>query len=97
MYLGRIVEISLADDFFISPAHPYSRALLDAAPIPEPGSSRRRKTTVSGEASLVCAPVTGCAYYPRCPRRASICAQTKPELKELGGGRSAACHFTEKC
>jgi oligopeptide/dipeptide ABC transporter ATP-binding protein len=94
MYLGRIVEISPADDFFASPAHPYSQALLDAAPIPETGRQGRRKTvTVSGEATFTDAQSRGCEYYPRCPRRADICAQKKPELKDLGGGRRAACHL----
>jgi oligopeptide/dipeptide ABC transporter ATP-binding protein len=93
MYLGRIVEISPADRFFEAPAHPYSRALLDAAPIPEIGHDRRRTIPVSGEATFTGPLVTGCEYYPRCPRRADICATDKPELKTIVGGHSVACHL----
>jgi oligopeptide/dipeptide ABC transporter ATP-binding protein len=93
MYLGRIVEISPADDFFEAPAHPYSRALLDAAPVPETGHDRRRTIPVSGEATSTGAPVTGCEYYPRCPRRTDICTTEKPELKAIADGHSVACHI----
>jgi len=93
MYLGRIVEISQADVFFASPAHPYSRALLDAAPMHEIDCSKRRKVPVSGEATLNGAPVRGCAYYPRCPRCADVCTETRPELVDLGDGHGVACHF----
>ena len=92
MYLGRIVEKSTADDFFEAPAHPYSRMLLDSAPVPEIGHFKQRKTPISGEATFVGAPTSGCDYYLRCPYRAGICAETKPELKDLGGGHCAACH-----
>jgi len=95
MYLGKIVEISPADDFFLSPAHPYSRALLDAAPIPGIGLDKHDASAVTGEATLSGAPSCGCDYYPRCPRREDICAQVKPELKSTGGGRSVACHLFE--
>ena len=93
MYLGRIVELSPADSFFDAPAHPYSQALLDAAPAPEISHGRRRPVPVSGEASFASVSVRGCEYYPRCPRRAGICLDAKAELKDIGGGHSVACHF----
>ena len=94
MYLGRLVEVSPADDFFSSPAHPYSRALLDAAPEPEIGRQSRRKIVpVLGEATHTGSPSKGCEYYPRCPRREDICTRSQPELSDLGGGHCVACHF----
>ena len=93
MYLGRIVEVSPADGFFLSPAHPYGQALLDAAPVPETGRrGKRHAAPVTGEATRAGAPENGCAYYLRCPRRKEICTHEIPELRDLGGGRSVACH-----
>lgn len=96
MYLGRIVEISTADRFFEAPAHPYSRVLLDAAPVPIAGSARRRTVQIPGEATFIGAPAQGCDYYPRCPCRASICTEVRPEMKDLETGHSVVCHFAEK-
>lgn len=92
MYLGRILEIAAADDFFAKPLHPYSCALLDAAPVPEVGA--RKTAAVLGEATASGAPMGGCEYYPRCPRRTDKC-KVRPELTEIGNGRSVACHQVE--
>ena len=95
MYLGRIVEIAPADDFFESPLHPYSRTLLDAAPVPEVGQNKTKRSAVLGEATLSGAPEGGCEYYPRCPRHRDVCAETRPDLKKFDNGRSCACHQVE--
>jgi len=91
MYLGRIVEFSPADEFFEYPKHPYSRALLDASPIPEAGK-KSGTCPITGEAEPLAADYTGCAYYNRCPNRTAQCAHSVPEPRDFGTGRNAACH-----
>ena len=91
MYLGRVVETGPAEAVLASPLHPYTRMLIASAPVPDPRARARALADVRGEApSALDAPV-GCPFAPRCPRKADVCAHSRPELRGAGG-HLAACH-----
>jgi len=92
MYLGRIVELADAGELYRSPRHPYTEALLNAVPVPDPG--RRNRKPLKGEVPSPLAPPTGCHFHPRCPYARDICAEAYPPLEDKGGGHQAACHFS---
>ncbi len=91
MYLGRIVESAPAAEFFVRPFHPYSQALLRAAPTLESG--KKAFKPVSGEIPSPLNPPSGCHFHPRCPHAMARCSTQAPELRILGLGRLAACHL----
>ena len=94
MYLGEVVEYGPAEEVFGSPAHPYTRALLDAIPVPDPAvESLRHIEIVSGELPSPLNIPKGCAFASRCPKVASICHAEKPQLRPHSSVREAACHF----
>ncbi|MBC56863.1 MAG: peptide ABC transporter ATP-binding protein [Confluentimicrobium sp.] len=94
MYLGRIVEEAPRGTFYAGPLHPYSRALLDAVPRPDP--ARRRETAARiGDPPNPASPPAGCRFHPRCPFAADICKTEPPALRDFGG-RHAACHRAEE-
>ena len=92
MYLGRVVETGPAEEVLSRPLHPYTRMLIASAPVPDPRAAKARALSgVRGEApSALDAPV-GCPFAPRCPRKADVCAHSRPELRGAGG-HLAACH-----
>ncbi len=92
MYLGIIVEQGPSDRVFAFPKHPYTQALLDAVPIPDP-ASRRAHRLLEGDAPSPVTIPSGCRFRTRCPLAAAICAREVPPLRDLGNGHSAACHF----
>ena len=93
MYLGRIVEVGPAEDVLSRPLHPYTRMLIEAAPIPDPRRARARTMEgVRGEPPSPLDAPRGCAYAPRCPRRTPLCAQERPEPGDEAAGHRAACH-----
>ena len=97
MYLGRIVETGPVADVFEHPAHPYTRALLSAVPIPDP-ARRRLRVILEGEIASPLNPPTGCAFHPRCPRAArGVCDVDAPTLRNVGASaqQAAACFFPE--
>jgi oligopeptide/dipeptide ABC transporter ATP-binding protein len=93
MYLGKIVEVGPAADVFTTPAHPYTRGLLDTVPDPEPSADRQTAGAVQGELPSPISPPSGCRFRTRCPRAQSICAKEEPPLSRFGTGHDAACHF----
>ncbi len=95
MYLGRVVELSPADELVRSQYHPYSQALLSAVPPPDPARKRNRMT-LTGDVPSPIDPPPGCAFHPRCPYAKDRCRTELPELREVGPGRQAACHFAEE-
>jgi oligopeptide/dipeptide ABC transporter ATP-binding protein len=93
MYLGKVAELSPADELYSKPIHPYTHALLGAIPIPDPRENRARsRTVVSGEPPNPISPPEGCRFHTRCPRASEICRAIEPPLAEYPGGHLAACH-----
>lgn len=90
MYLGRIVEEGDADDLFASPEHPYTRALVSAAPIP--GRRMAERDMLQGEPPNPAQRPSGCSFHPRCPMTVARCRNEVPALVSLGGNRLVACH-----
>ncbi|WP_314615245.1 ABC transporter ATP-binding protein [Streptomyces stackebrandtii] len=98
MYLGRIVEIGVKERVYAAPAHPYTRALLSAVPLPDPAAERaRERITLLGDPPSPAAPPPGCTFHPRCPKAAEICRTEAPLLRiaSPGESRQVACHFPE--
>ncbi len=90
MYLGRIVEIGSKDELFSQPHHPYTEALLEAVPVPDP-KLRRTEEVVRGEIPSAINPPAGCHFHPRCPFAMDICKKERPPLKEITPGHLSAC------
>jgi oligopeptide/dipeptide ABC transporter ATP-binding protein len=92
MYLGRIVEIAGKEELFARPLHPYTRALLAAAPIPNPRAKRER-IVLEGDMPSPMAPPPGCHFHTRCPFAFQRCRTEEPVLRDAGTGRRFACHL----
>ena len=92
MYLGRIVEIAGKEELFARPLHPYTRALLAAAPIPNPRAKRER-IVLEGDVPSPIAPPSGCPFHTRCPFAFQRCRNEAPVLRDAGGGRQFSCHL----
>jgi peptide/nickel transport system ATP-binding protein len=90
MYLGRIVELASRDQLFSRPHHPYTKALLDAVPVPDP-AQRRTREVVRGEIPSAIHPPEGCHFHPRCPYAMPECRQGRPPLKQTAPGHLSAC------
>ena len=94
MYLGKLCEVGPVRAIFSEPLHPYTLALLDTIPSPEPPARKRDVASViSGEPPSPLDPPSGCRFRTRCPRAAELCAAEVPQLRALGDGRQVACHF----
>jgi oligopeptide/dipeptide ABC transporter ATP-binding protein len=93
MYLGRIMEIADRDALYETPRHPYTQALLDAVPVPDPASeATRRPSRLKGEIPSPLDPPAGCVFHTRCPIATERCRHEVPVLRELKPGHRAACH-----
>lgn len=90
MYLGRIVEIGPKDEVFRRPHHPYTKALLNAVPVPDP-KRKRTQELPHGEIPSAVFPPSGCHFHPRCPFARPACSEARPLLKNLGSGHQSAC------
>jgi oligopeptide/dipeptide ABC transporter ATP-binding protein len=93
MYLGKLVERAPGDAIYANPRHPYTRALLDAVPVPDPVVERQRAPQrLAGEIPSPFDPPSGCVFRTRCPIATARCAREVPELREVAAGHFAACH-----
>jgi oligopeptide/dipeptide ABC transporter ATP-binding protein len=93
LYHGRIMEHGRAADVYGDPMHPYTRALLDAAPVPDPEEQRRRRALGSRRpAAAASAPAESCPFAPRCPHTIDICRTSRPPLEATPVGTLVACH-----
>lgn len=97
MYLGKIVEISKAEELYKKPLHPYTEALLSAVPIPDPDVERKRKRIIlSGDVPSPDKERHGCYFYDRCPKKMDICKNSIPGLVERSDKHQVACHLYDK-
>jgi peptide/nickel transport system ATP-binding protein/oligopeptide transport system ATP-binding protein len=92
MYLGRIVEIGPKRQIYSAPQHPYTQALLSAAPEPDP-DRRVKRIILEGDVPSPTRLPGGCTFHTRCPLVQPICKTQRPELREVAPGQNAACHF----
>jgi oligopeptide transport system ATP-binding protein len=93
LYLGRIVELAAGNEIYDDPKHPYTRALLTAVPIPDPRLARQRNIdALRGEIPSPINQPSGCTFRTRCRYAKPLCAETRPPLERLEGGRLVACH-----
>jgi oligopeptide/dipeptide ABC transporter ATP-binding protein len=96
MYLGKLMEVSPAEELYGKPIHPYTSALLSAIPIPDPEENRARtRDVVSGEPPNPINPPSGCRFHTRCPLATDICKEVEPQLTEYANGHMAACHHPQ--
>ncbi|MCB2030884.1 MAG: dipeptide ABC transporter ATP-binding protein [Rhodoferax sp.] len=92
MYLGRIVELSTRDRIFGQPQHPYTEALMAAAPIADP-KAKRERLVIEGDVPSPMNPPPGCHFHTRCPYAIPRCKVDDPPLQEIAPGHVVACHL----
>lgn len=96
MYLGQVVEFGPTDRVYETPAHPYTRALIDAVPVPDPAVQRSKPhVAVRGEVPSAMNVPDGCTFHSRCPFATDVCRAVVPELREVRPGQRAACHHSD--
>lgn len=92
MYLGKIAELASTEELFSNPKHPYTEALMSAAPIPDPDYKTKR-ITLKGDVPSPVNPPSGCTFHPRCDYAKDICKNKVPEYRDVGEEHFVTCHF----
>src|SRR6266567_3771457 len=93
MYLGKLVEVSPAEELYQRPIMPYTHALMSAVPTPDPDlSEQRQRIVLEGDVPSPISPPSGCRFHPRCRYATDICSRVEPPLADYGNGHLAACH-----
>jgi oligopeptide/dipeptide ABC transporter ATP-binding protein len=93
MYLGKLVELSPAEELYTRPIMPYTEALLSAVPVPDPDlAEKRERIVLEGDVPSPIDPPSGCRFHPRCRYATDVCSQIEPPLVDYGNGHLAACH-----
>lgn len=95
MYVGKIVEMAPVDRLYAQPAHPYTEALLAAAPPPDP-ARREAPLLLQGEVADPSAPPPGCPFHPRCRHAQETCRSEVPALREIAPGHQVSCHLADE-
>ncbi|MDR1531096.1 MAG: ATP-binding cassette domain-containing protein [Clostridiales bacterium] len=94
MYLGRLVEVCASEKIYANPLHPYTQALLESIPVPDPEVSKNKTSArIEGEVPSPINPPAGCHFHPRCSRASPLCAERAPQIKDMGEGHFVSCHL----
>lgn len=98
MYLGKIAELGQCAEVYAKPLHPYSKALISAAPVPDPTFDRSKRILLHGDLPSPANPPSGCTFHTRCPmmKGRERCKNEVPALREIRPGHFSACHFAEE-
>ncbi len=93
MYLGEIVEIATTEELYSNPKHPYTQALLNSVPVPDPENDNSLKILLKGDLPSPVNMPTGCKFHTRCPKVMDICSKIDPEYTEISETHKAKCHL----
>ncbi|HLM65156.1 MAG TPA: ABC transporter ATP-binding protein [Acidimicrobiales bacterium] len=93
MYLGKVCEVAPPEPLYQTPAHPYTAALVQSIPVPDPTAGARSAPLAAGDLPSPLAPPSGCRFRTRCPRAQERCAVEEPIMRAVDDGRFVACHF----
>ncbi|HTO01256.1 MAG TPA: oligopeptide/dipeptide ABC transporter ATP-binding protein [Microthrixaceae bacterium] len=93
MYLGKMCEIGSPDRLYANPAHPYTRALLESIPLPDPEAVTNTEPMMDGELPSPLDPPSGCRFRTRCPLAQEVCELVEPQMRHVEGDQYVACHF----
>jgi peptide/nickel transport system ATP-binding protein len=93
MYLGKLCEVGAPETLYQRPAHPYTAALLESIPVPNPAVAPSAADALAGDLPSPVDPPSGCRFRTRCPRAQARCAAEEPQMREVTADRFVACHF----